>query len=366
MRTVDDVSTAMSSFLTRREIEQSFASLFCGSHDEMQVTLQQLWDSDFSPSKVHLHKTEDTASSASASPVSRPSSHVSSTAGSLECASVTLASQVSKTSRQSPHTSKMNESAKCTLLERHRRTLSKAPPVKWKGNSDGNENVSAEERNEAQPTPKKKKDTVQRVRKSGSRQKLRKQSRNRKTEDSASSASASPVSRPSSHVSSTAGSLECASVTLASEVSKTSRQSPHTSKMNESTKCTMLERHRRALFKAPPVKWKGNSDGNKNGSAEERNEAQPTPKKRKDTVQRVRKSGSRQKLRKQSRNRWTLEESTWLKLGVEKYGLGNWSTILASYNFYERTNVNLKDRWRNMVKRDPPVPKKEDETLDTE
>ncbi|KAJ8559435.1 hypothetical protein K7X08_003493 [Anisodus acutangulus] len=46
----------------------------------------------------------------------------------------------------------------------------------------------------------------------------------------------------------------------------------------------------------------------------------------------------------------TLEEDT-LRTGVQKYGSGNWTTILGAYRdiYAVRTAVDLKDKWRNMI-----------------
>ncbi|KAM1254835.1 hypothetical protein ACFX2G_029732 [Malus domestica] len=48
--------------------------------------------------------------------------------------------------------------------------------------------------------------------------------------------------------------------------------------------------------------------------------------------------------------RWSLLEEDTLRTGVQKYGEGSWSLILKSYSdiFKERTQVDLKDKWRNM------------------
>eukprot|EP00941_MAST-03F_sp_MAST-3F-sp1_P005603 g5603.t1 len=51
------------------------------------------------------------------------------------------------------------------------------------------------------------------------------------------------------------------------------------------------------------------------------------------------------------RVKWTNTEVTNLIKAVEKHGKGNWSSILADPNFDFndiRTNVNLKDKWRNL------------------
>lgn len=54
-------------------------------------------------------------------------------------------------------------------------------------------------------------------------------------------------------------------------------------------------------------------------------------------------SGSRKKM-------WTETETQKLKEGVRRFGEGNWNKIKSYYKFHDRTNVNLKDRWRTMKK----------------
>ncbi|XP_029354433.1 telomeric repeat binding factor a [Echeneis naucrates] len=50
------------------------------------------------------------------------------------------------------------------------------------------------------------------------------------------------------------------------------------------------------------------------------------------------------------KRKWTESETQQLREGVKKFGEGNWGKIKAYYNFNGRTNVNLKDRWRTMIK----------------
>lgn len=48
--------------------------------------------------------------------------------------------------------------------------------------------------------------------------------------------------------------------------------------------------------------------------------------------------------------KWTDEESEWVKKGVACYGEGRWERIRSAFPFKGRTAVNIKDRWRTMLK----------------
>ncbi|XAR72965.1 hypothetical protein NMG60_11019786 [Bertholletia excelsa] len=83
------------------------------------------------------------------------------------------------------------------------------------------------------------------------------------------------------------------------------------------------------------------------------------------------------------KQKWTPEEEAALKAGVAKHGAGKWRTILKDPEFsgvlYLRSNVDLKDKWRNMsvmangwgsrekarlaLKRMPTVPKQDEKPV---
>ncbi|XP_022843786.1 single myb histone 1-like isoform X2 [Olea europaea var. sylvestris] len=52
------------------------------------------------------------------------------------------------------------------------------------------------------------------------------------------------------------------------------------------------------------------------------------------------------------KQKWTSEEEAALKAGIAKHGVGKWSTILKDQEFSivlrSRSNVDLKDKWRNL------------------
>lgn len=40
-----------------------------------------------------------------------------------------------------------------------------------------------------------------------------------------------------------------------------------------------------------------------------------------------------------------------LVMGVKQCGEGHWKEIMAKYKFIDRTNIDLKDKWRNLTRR---------------
>lgn len=59
------------------------------------------------------------------------------------------------------------------------------------------------------------------------------------------------------------------------------------------------------------------------------------------------------RLSKRRRNRaWSDEETNALLHGVTEYGEGKWKLILTLFHdkFIRRTEVDLKDKWRNLLR----------------
>ncbi|XP_030632652.1 telomeric repeat binding factor a [Chanos chanos] len=50
------------------------------------------------------------------------------------------------------------------------------------------------------------------------------------------------------------------------------------------------------------------------------------------------------------RKRWSQQETEWIREGVRRYGAGRWEKIKSSFPFQGRSAVNIKDRWRTMVR----------------
>ncbi|NXR49868.1 TERF2 factor, partial [Hippolais icterina] len=60
--------------------------------------------------------------------------------------------------------------------------------------------------------------------------------------------------------------------------------------------------------------------------------------------------GNVSKISSSKKQKWTVQESEWIKEGVKKYGEGRWKAICLKYPFQNRTAVMIKDRWRTMKK----------------
>ncbi|KAF8402494.1 hypothetical protein HHK36_010579 [Tetracentron sinense] len=57
-------------------------------------------------------------------------------------------------------------------------------------------------------------------------------------------------------------------------------------------------------------------------------------------------------VRRRTIKKWSSLEEDTLRTAVQKYGKGNWKLILNCFReiFEERTEVDLKDKWRNMIR----------------
>ncbi|XP_075432603.1 telomeric repeat-binding factor 2 isoform X2 [Ascaphus truei] len=55
-------------------------------------------------------------------------------------------------------------------------------------------------------------------------------------------------------------------------------------------------------------------------------------------------------LNDSKKQKWSDEETEWIRRGVKKFGKGSWAKILKGYDFSNRTSVMIKDRWRTMEK----------------
>ncbi|CAG9480616.1 telomeric repeat binding factor 1, putative [Plasmodium vivax] len=59
----------------------------------------------------------------------------------------------------------------------------------------------------------------------------------------------------------------------------------------------------------------------------------------------------RKRKRYKTRVKWDQRETERLIDGINKYGVSNWRKIMEAYSFSEsRTNVSLKDKYRNFKK----------------
>ncbi|KAL3748667.1 hypothetical protein ACJRO7_009840 [Eucalyptus globulus] len=119
-----------------------------------------------------------------------------------------------------------------------------------------------------------------------------------------------------------------------------------TSHQNKQCKPSLFERN----SSARTYEWDDTIDGSPEEPSGSDRVVLPSP--RRSTVSPLRKPLTRS-LKVSGRRkakRWSLEEEETLRNGVQRFGKGNWKLILHCYRhiFEERTEVDLKDKWRNM------------------
>lgn len=121
---------------------------------------------------------------------------------------------------------------------------------------------------------------------------------------------------------------------------------------NDSVCRDQRDKHKPNLFErnstAHTLEWSDSIDSLTEGSPTRPH--LPSPKKRAVSPLSVYKMAKLVKHRR--KKRWTTLEEDTLRTGVQKYGKGNWKVILNIYRdiFEDRTEVDLKDKWRNLTR----------------
>ncbi|XAR54507.1 hypothetical protein NMG60_11029660 [Bertholletia excelsa] len=98
--------------------------------------------------------------------------------------------------------------------------------------------------------------------------------------------------------------------------------------------------------------WDDSIDALSEGSPDHRSRPNlPTP--RRVHISPLKKYEIKNITKRRKPKKWSLVEEDTLRAAVLKYGQGNWKFILNQHHdvFEERTDVDLKDKWRNMTRR---------------
>nr|DBA16888.1 TPA: hypothetical protein GDO54_002415 [Pyxicephalus adspersus] len=107
----------------------------------------------------------------------------------------------------------------------------------------------------------------------------------------------------------------------------------------------------RRLFNSPTVNLKRKHDSpSKSSTVEEQDTWSEEDELFKSKNQRGSRVGNNTTTNGNKKQKWTVEETEWIKLGVKELGEGNWAKILKRFPFHNRTSVMIKDRWRTMKK----------------
>ncbi|XP_042508302.1 uncharacterized protein LOC122084263 [Macadamia integrifolia] len=119
----------------------------------------------------------------------------------------------------------------------------------------------------------------------------------------------------------------------------------HAGHQNDVERSSLMERNSTART----CEW---DDSSVEGSPEHSRKIHLRSPKKRSLVSPLKKVEINKFARRRKAKKWSSLEEDTLRIGVEKYGRGNWKLILTSYPdiFEERTEVDLKDKWRNMVR----------------
>ncbi|XP_024439880.2 uncharacterized protein LOC7464725 isoform X2 [Populus trichocarpa] len=119
------------------------------------------------------------------------------------------------------------------------------------------------------------------------------------------------------------------------------------SHQNNVSKPSLMERNATART----FEWDDSIDDSSEGTGDQMNRIHLDSPKRK-AVSPLKKYELARFAKRRKPKRWSLEEEDALREAVKKYGKGNWKLIWNSRRdvFQERTEVDLKDKWRNMTR----------------
>ncbi|KAM9302020.1 telomeric repeat-binding factor 2 [Gastrophryne carolinensis] len=120
--------------------------------------------------------------------------------------------------------------------------------------------------------------------------------------------------------------------------------------LNPSTHNTRASSSVRRLFNSPPENKKRKPNGNRVVSSSSVVEEQDTWSEEDFLFRRGHTTSGvgNKSIGGGKKQKWTVEESEWIKQGVKEVGEGNWAKILKRFPFQNRTAIMIKDRWRTM------------------